>query len=956
MEGTISAGTKHFYEFGPFRLDPDERLLLRDNRPVPLQPKAFETLLVLVRHSETVVRKDDLMKSIWPGTFVEESNLSQNIFVLRKALGEEGSRYIVTVPGRGYRFACEVKAIGGDQEPGEELILRSHTKSDVVVEETKSHAPLIMAVAILCVVVVSAGLLGYKAYLTHLTGQTAKAPSSAALKARRSVAVLGFRDLSGHPEDAWLSTALAEMLNTELAAGEKLRLVPGEDVARTRADLRLPDAESLSKDTLARLRNRLGTDVVVLGSYASLGGKSKGNIRVDIRLQDTAAGETLAEVATTGTEDDLFDLVSRAGTQLREKLGLDATSTAEAVSVKASLPANPEAARLYAEGLAKLRVFDALTARDLLERSVAADTKYPLSRVALAAAWSALGYDKKAREEANHAFQLCTNLSREDRLAVEASYRLTNHQYEKAIDVYRTLFTLFPDNLDYGLRLAEAQQLGSKSNDALATVAALRKLPPPVSSDPRIDLQEGTDWIWISSSQRAQEPLKRALEEGRAQGARLLVARALRQKCRSSFVLGHVKDAIDACREARDTYAAAGDREGEAATVRFWADAIRQSDAPGPSRVREAPPETVNLYRQALDTFRSIGNESRAADTMNSLGLLYAMQGDVAAAERTHREALVIFRRLANTATEGVVTENLGDDRVLQGDLPGAMKFYEEALVLDREVGDAGAAADVGYGKALVQELRGDLPGAKAGFEESLKELQKDEDAYDSGYVLFSLGEVLLQEADFAGARKALEQSLALRKEGEDKIILGETQLELANLSLEEGRSPFDVETAARTAIEDFKKERAWEDEGLACALLARALFAEQKLEQARQAATEALSFAAKSPQFEIRMDNAIVAARVRALDGSVPGDSVAQRQALTQLASIVSKARRRGYFGVELDARLLICEIEASSNLALARLHAKTLEDDARSRGFQLIAHKAHAIEFFPQPPHSHA
>jgi DNA-binding winged helix-turn-helix (wHTH) protein len=249
LEGAISAGTKHFYEFGPFRLDPDERLLLRDNQPVPLQPKAFETLLVLVRHSETVVRKDDLMKSIWPGTFVEESNLSQNIFVLRKALGEEGSRYIVTVPGRGYRFACEVKAIGGDQEPGEELILRSHTKSDLVVEETKSHALLIMAVAILCVVVMSAGLLGYKVYLTHLTEQTPKGSGSAALKARRSVAVLGFRDLSGRPEDAWLSTALAEMLNTELAAGEKLRLVPGEDVARTRADLGLPDAESLSKDT-----------------------------------------------------------------------------------------------------------------------------------------------------------------------------------------------------------------------------------------------------------------------------------------------------------------------------------------------------------------------------------------------------------------------------------------------------------------------------------------------------------------------------------------------------------------------------------------------------------------------------------------------------------------------------------------------------------------------------------
>ena len=83
----MSEEPKHFYEFGSFRLDPDKRLLLQDNRPVPLQPKAFETLLMLVQHSEAVVLKDDLMKSVWPDTFVEESNLAQNIFVLRKTLG-----------------------------------------------------------------------------------------------------------------------------------------------------------------------------------------------------------------------------------------------------------------------------------------------------------------------------------------------------------------------------------------------------------------------------------------------------------------------------------------------------------------------------------------------------------------------------------------------------------------------------------------------------------------------------------------------------------------------------------------------------------------------------------------------------------------------------------------------------------------------------------------------------
>ncbi len=104
---------KHSYEFGPFRLNPAQRLLLRDERPIPLQPKAFETLLMLVRNSERVVLKDELLNAVWADTCVEESNLTQNIFVLRKALGDVdgGRRYIMTVSGRGYRFAETVRII-----------------------------------------------------------------------------------------------------------------------------------------------------------------------------------------------------------------------------------------------------------------------------------------------------------------------------------------------------------------------------------------------------------------------------------------------------------------------------------------------------------------------------------------------------------------------------------------------------------------------------------------------------------------------------------------------------------------------------------------------------------------------------------------------------------------------------------------------------------------------------
>jgi DNA-binding winged helix-turn-helix (wHTH) protein len=103
-------GAKELYAFGPFRVDPEKQLLLRGNDPVPLTPKAFQVLLVLLRRGQDVVTKDDLMKAVWPDTFVEEGNLSRTVFMLRKALGDSAQdRFIVTIPGRGYRFAEQVR-------------------------------------------------------------------------------------------------------------------------------------------------------------------------------------------------------------------------------------------------------------------------------------------------------------------------------------------------------------------------------------------------------------------------------------------------------------------------------------------------------------------------------------------------------------------------------------------------------------------------------------------------------------------------------------------------------------------------------------------------------------------------------------------------------------------------------------------------------------------------------
>src|ERR1043166_69163 len=115
---------KHLYEFGPFRLDPAERLLLRNNQAVPLAPKVFDTLLLLVENSGHLLKKDDLMRRVWPDTFVEEVNLAQNISAIRRALdtGNGATQYIETVPKGGYRFVAETRRIpSGVPPPSERL-------------------------------------------------------------------------------------------------------------------------------------------------------------------------------------------------------------------------------------------------------------------------------------------------------------------------------------------------------------------------------------------------------------------------------------------------------------------------------------------------------------------------------------------------------------------------------------------------------------------------------------------------------------------------------------------------------------------------------------------------------------------------------------------------------------------------------------------------------------------
>ncbi len=921
----MSKERQRFYEFGPYRVDLDERLLLRDQQPIPLPPKVFETLLILVQHSERVVLKDDLMKTLWPDTFVEESNLSQNVFVLRKALGEtaQNPHYILTVPGRGYRFAEKVIAPSFEDH---DLVLKSQSIQTVTIEEEDSEPWRRFLWAGVAALLLVACLTGYWHYRTARDRTGAGGVPAAA--ARPSVAVLDFQNLSGRGEEKWLATALPEMLSTELAAGEKLRLVSGEDVARAKINLPLADADSLSKDTLARLRKNLGSDFVVVGSYTALAGTSDGRIRLDLRLQDAVAGETVAEVATTGTQADLFDLVSQAGAQLRSKLGVAAVSTSDAASVRASLPSNPEAARFYAEGLAKLRVFDTLAARDLLLRAIAADPKFPLAHSALADAWAALGYYQKAHEEAAKASQLATGLSREDRLVVEGHSQEIAHDWEKATETYRALFKFFPDNIEYGLGLARVQSQAMRGQEALTTLDALRKLPAPAADDPRIDDAEAEAANAFGDFKRQETAAAKAAVKGRVLGARLLVATARHRQCWALHKLGQVDAAIASCEESRRLFAEAGDQDSVASLLVTSGALLQEHGEPASAKSR---------YEEALAIYRKLGDEGGAASALNNLAIVYRDLGDYAAARKAYGDSIAVSRAVGDKENLVLALGNLADLTFYEGDLQRAQQMFAQLADTCREMGanDRLALQLSNLGGTLYFE--GDLWGA----EKALGEARTLDSASglkrQLSYDLAGLGDVFQAEGKLQDARQTKQEALKLREELGEKNDAADSRIGLAELAIEEGH-PEQAETLLRSVLPELEALKAIDDEAQAYVVLVRALLSAGKSAEASQAVANGAPIVAQSHDRGAHIAFSIVNARVAAAAGNAT-------QAVESLQKTFTEAHKLGFVVYAFEARLAMGEIEMKSGrTGQGRRHLAELEKDAATAGFSLMAHKAAA------------
>jgi eukaryotic-like serine/threonine-protein kinase len=884
----MNAGAKSppVYRFGLFEANPHSGELARKGVRVRLQEQPFQLLVLLLENAGDLVSRDVVRQRLWPGnTFVDfDASLSVAIGKLREALGDsaDNPRFIETIPRRGYRFIAPVKV----ETPSS---LSSATPISPSPAWAASHPSAFVRkhswiIAALLVLLLSAGVYLLRSKMRSSPGTAQAGPSIAPVHVRRSVAVLGFRNLPGRTEDNWLSSAVCEMLNTELAAGGELRMVPGEDVARAKSELPLSDEDSLSKSTLQHLRTSPGADVVVVGSYTMLPTDPKRRIRLDVRLQDTAGGEIIAEEAVSGDENDLFNLVSDLGGKLRRSLGVGAISEGSGIATRAALPSNEKAARLYAEGRARLWTFDYFGAHDLLNKAIAADPDFPLSHAALSEVWDHTGYDAKARMEAQRALELSNHLSQEQHLLVEGQYQRIVQEWPKAVETYRSLFRLFPDNLDYGLLFASAQMHLSAA-DSLQTLAGLRHLPHPLGDDARIDMTEASAWI-NRDFIKARAAAKLAIEKATAQGSPVIVSRTYGILCQQEPSISASAEAISNCRNALETAIAAKDPNSEA---------MMRLDLADVYYLRGDLAESAQMFQQAVKKFRQIGNRDGVATALSNFADTRLSQGDLKEAKKLLEESIPEYRAIDDK--EGVVLnlDSLGDIWRESGELDTAEATYQKAETIARKIEDKNATA----------------------------------------YVLNGMGDVALDRGDLALARKRYEEAFALRTQAGERQSAAESRVSLAKLAIEEGHAS-DAETSARVCKQQFQQEQERDDELNTSLVIVDALLVQGNQIEAEKEMKAAQPLGMESQNRFLRLQFELVSGRV--LLGSDHPEAAG-----SLFSHVARDAHRYRFAGIEFEAQLALAELALKTKQTLdAQNQFRLLERTSRSKGFGLVAHKA--------------
>jgi eukaryotic-like serine/threonine-protein kinase len=404
---------KELYEFGPFRVDAEKETLLRAGEPVALTPKTFQILLVLVRHSQEIVTKDDLLKAVWPDTFVEEANLSRNIFMLRKALGEspQDHKYILTVPGRGYRLAENVQLVENQEFS---LVAANHQKVEVQVTETR---PLKWAIAVTAVLMIAAAV-GVWRLFGHRS----------VLSAKDTVVLADFANSTG---DSVFDGTLRQGMAVQLEQSPFLNLISDQRIRHTLHLMgRSADAQ-LTPELAREICERTGSAAVLEGSIAPLGSQYV----LGLRAKSCRTGDILDDEQAQATrKEDVLNALSQIARKFRSRVG-ESLSTIQQhdTPLAEATTASLEALEAYSMAWKVHSSSGATAALPFFRRATEIDPNFAMAHAALGRMYADLDESDLSAESTTRAWQLRDRTSDREMFFITAGYQtLVTGNLEKA--------------------------------------------------------------------------------------------------------------------------------------------------------------------------------------------------------------------------------------------------------------------------------------------------------------------------------------------------------------------------------------------------------------------------------------------------------------------------------------------------------------------------------------------
>ena len=456
MSESESPKLKQLYEFGPFRVDAEKEVLLRGGEPVPLTPKTFQILLVLVRHSQQVVTKDDLMKSVWPDTFVEEANLSRNIFMLRKALGDgqENNRYVITVPGRGYRLADTVRAV---PEPDASIVAARHSTVQVEVKETRPWGWIAAAVAV--IVVLATGVLAWRSFGHRRI-----------LTETDTIVLADFNNKTG---DRVFDDTLKQALRVQLEQSPFLNVVSDQDVSQELALMGRSSGQPMTAEVARDLCQRIGSKAVLAGSIASLGA----HYVIGLNAFNCHTGKGLgSEQVEADSREHVIKALGSAATRIRAKLGESLASVQKYdTPIEQATTPSPEAFQAFSLGRKASLDSEWAAAVPFFERAVRLDPSFAMAYARLGTCYANLRENTLGAKDTAKAYELRERVSEPERWYIESHYyeNVTGNQenarkiYELWAQTYPRDFRPLPPLQGIYARLGQYDQSLAAARDAL---------------------------------------------------------------------------------------------------------------------------------------------------------------------------------------------------------------------------------------------------------------------------------------------------------------------------------------------------------------------------------------------------------------------------------------------------------------------------------------------------------